>query len=229
MRTLAALIVLFLAAPAGAQPTSVGATLVGDIARFTRVEQDEEAPRGIVRADRSIDGEGLGFTVALLRAIGERWGVALEFTRGGEIERRTSTRLSPIQPLPPVPVPFPIPLIEVDVRIEQQHLSLAALGWVRQRAGARVELTYLGGVSFNRSEFERDLRLSVSRPVIIVPIDPATDVIEYRVGPAIGADAAFRVANRVFVVGGARLHAVTVAGRGGWLFRPAVGAQWRFE
>ena len=88
----APLLCVLLATPAAAQSTYIGGSLVGDIARFGKVEPDETFLRLLPPDDSSIDGETLGFGITAGRALGEQWGVELEFVRsGGDRESRHET------------------------------------------------------------------------------------------------------------------------------------------
>ncbi len=91
MRSTVFTILLFAAAPAFAQGTTISASLTGDVARFSRTEA-----RPATAVDLSaLDGEAIGFNAAVGRAIGERWGVAVEFGRTGKIESRQEVEFDP--------------------------------------------------------------------------------------------------------------------------------------
>jgi hypothetical protein len=245
------LCVVGLAAPAAAQSTYVGASLVGDIARFSKIEGGDSR----FVQDNSIDGESLAVGVTVGRALGDKWGVEMEFVRSGEIERRTRSVYYPaaiesllvgvrgsipglptvpgvttpgrpgpggvILPTVPIPVDFPF-----EEEVEQRQNSLGALAWVKHDVGDHVELSYVGGVTFFRTEIERES--NGPRILIYPPVDVETTSIDYDVAPTVGLDGQFKFGDHTAIVTGVRLHALTVEGRRGFLIRPSVGLRWRF-
>ena len=237
MRVFVVLTCLLIAAPAAAQSTSIGVTANWDIARFGRVEIDDIA--SIVGVpEESLDGEALGFGVSLRRAIGENWGVAFEYGHSGEIENSTRQRVSPLRAgevftipgLPPIgQLPTILPPIlnfEYELRTEQQHQSFGALAWVRHEAGDRVDLSYTGGVTFVRSEFEREFTITDPRlAIFLAPQNLST--VEFGVSAAVGIDDDIELTDHTAFTGGVRLQGLG-GGRSGWWIRPAVGVRWTF-
>lgn len=228
--------VLWLAAPADAQSTYVGASLVYDLARFSKVDVDNDFAR-VAIPPSSMDGEALGFNVKIGRALGERWGVELEFARSGKFEQRSRPFaipalpvVIPATPLPGLPTVFPpIPIFEFELETEQRYSSVAALLWVRQEIGDRVELAYLGGVAFNRSEIEQEFRFIDTRLIQGASfLAPESETVEHGVGPVIGLEADIKVGEHAALTTGVRLHGANVSERNGWLIRPLVGLRWRF-
>ncbi len=232
MRSLVLVVCLLMtaASTAAAQDTYVGAALVGDIARFSRVELESVSPL-VQAAGVSADGEALGFHVTIGRALGDRWGVEVEYARSGEINDVRSHRISPLEltrtPGLTIPIPFPIPEFELSFESEQQHTTYMAAMWVRQSVGDRVDLQYVGGVAFNRSELERETRFGDTLLRIISPFATSTTAIEYSAGPLVGMDASVGLGEHAALVTGLRVHTVTASARG-WLIRPRVGLRWTF-
>ena len=224
MRWCAALFALVaIATPAAAQSTYVGASLVGDIARFSKIEYDADDFARILSAEPSADGEALGFNVKVGRSLGERWGVEFEFARTGTFETGSSLTL----PAAIERLDLRIPQVTFEYEAERSHLMLAALAFVRQDLGERVDLSFLGGVSFNRVETEQHFNAGDVRIQIFPPITfPGYETIEYGVGPTVGAEAAFKF-GAAAVTTGVRLQSAG-PGRGGWLIRPNVGMRWEF-
>jgi opacity protein-like surface antigen len=216
--------------PAAAQSTYVGASLVGDIARYSGVDYDDDE---IVRilGDSSDNGEALGFNVKIGRAITERWGVEFEYARSGEFDGN-AFQVFPAgirELLPTLPGGSSLTIWnDFRVESERRHSSMSALAFVRQDIGDRVELSFLGGVAFNRVETEYDYDIDIRR-LGIVPamLDDVTN-IEYSVGPAVGAEAAFKFGDSAAVTGGIRLHGIGTTGLSGWMIRPNVGMRWSF-
>ena len=218
--------VVAVATPAAAQSTYIGASLVGDFARFSKVDYDDDSPR-ILWDDGSSDLEALGFNLKIGRALGERWGVELEFARSGEMESRMRPVVLPaeLRSLPPQST-LPILIADIQIEQEQRHIGLGALAWVRQDLGARVDLSYLGGVVFSRWETEHDYEVTISRPAIYPPIRNDFTTITYGITPAVGVEAALKLGDAGAVTTGVRLQGT--AGRNGWLVRPNVGFRWMF-
>jgi hypothetical protein len=237
MRWWIALVLLFaFGIPAAAQSTYVGASLVGDLARFTKVDYDEDDVRRVLTGDASIDGDAIGFNVKIGRAITNRWGVEFEYARSGEFEHSFPQILPGLQTelptgpgLPSFPVTWvSIPYFDVEVNAERKHTSVSALAFVRQDLGDDFELSFLGGVAFNRVDTEQNYSIDIRRLAMFAPLGGDVETIEYHVGPAVGAEAAFKIGEAAAITGGVRLHGATVNGRNGWLIRPNVGMRWSF-
>ena len=132
--------------------------------------------------------------------------------------------------LPGLPgsIPLPSPDFEIELETELQHTTIGALAWVRHDVGDRMELSYLGGIAFIRSELESQFGFDISRFAGILPFRPESTVIEYQAGPAVGIDASFKFGDHVAIVTGLRMLALTAESRRGWLIRPAAGVRWRF-
>jgi hypothetical protein len=236
-----AVILLFgvLAPPAFAQGAYVGAFLVGEIVRLDQYDS---------RAEDSGNGESLGFALRLGSPIGAKWGVELEFVRPGEITSDrtpeilpllTNTRLNVGTPLPTLPAgidfniydPLIFPPISYEFRSTQRRSTLSTSLWVRQEISSRVSMVYLGGVAFGRTSNEVEVTYTFGRSTIlptILPLPPIppliNESISYDVQPMVGVEGRIRLAGKVDLVPGLRLHGA----QGGWLIRPAVGLSWNF-
>ena len=237
-RTSAIAVVLLLgvlAPPAFAQGAYVGAFLVGEIVRVDQYDS---------RAEDSGNGESLGFALRLGSPIGAKWGVEAEFVRPGEI---TSNQLPEIFPaavydftltpsipgLPNTggydPAIFPpfAPSISYEFRSTERRSTLSTSLWVRQEISSRVSMVYLGGVAFGRTSNEVEITYTFPRQAILPlpPISPLiNESISYDVQPMVGVEGRIRLAGKVDLVPGLRLHGA----QGGWLIRPAVGLSWNF-
>jgi hypothetical protein len=212
---------------ASAQSTFVGGSLIGEIARFGSVETTPR-PELFPRLEPAFDGEAIGFGLSLERALGERWGVALEFARPGTIEREDSFEL-------PVTILIfpPVPPVEFHRRFEQRRSSVNTLAWLAQSLGDRVELAYLAGASFTRTTWKQNYGVVVPALVLPVPglidaVAPTTTTTEFSVAPVVGLDARIRVTDRLAIVPGIRFQAATIGSRSGWLLRPSAGIRWGF-
>ena len=231
-----AVVLLFgvLAPPAFAQGAYVGAFLVGEIVRLDQYDS---------RAEDSGNGESLGFALRLGSPIGAKWGVELEFVRPGEI---TSDQVPEILPaiyqltaVPSIPGlpnqgqydPLIFPPISYEFRSTQRRSTLSTSLWVRQEISSRVSMVYLGGVAFGRTSNEVEITYTFGRSTIlptILPLPPIPPLINesitYDVQPMVGVEGRIRLAGKVDLVPGLRLHGA----QGGWLIRPAVGLSWNF-
>jgi hypothetical protein len=225
MRSTLLTICVLAAAPAFAQSTTITASLTGDVIRSTR---SETRPAPLVDLS-TIDGEALGFNVAVARAIGDRWGVAIEFGRTGEIETRRQVEFDPRISARPslVPPGIPIPDFSFVSTSELELTLVSALAWAKHDAGERVELSYAAGITFSQSESERDFEITDPR-LAIWAVPAGLETTEYRYSPVVGMDAAIELTDRTAVTAGVRLHGIEVQGVSGWLVRPAVGVRWSF-
>lgn len=224
MRSFVVFCVMFVVAtPAFAQSTYVGASLVGDVARFSKVDYGDDEFAVLFGGERSADDEALGFNVKIGRAFSERWGLEFEFARSGEFESRTA-------------IAYPAILRErLDLRLpnrgfeyesERSHTTFAALAFLRQELGERLELSYLGGIAFSRVETEHEYdgpRILIYPPVTI----PGYETIFYETGPTVGVEAAFTF-GAAAVTGGVRLQSAGGDAGSGWLIRPNLGMRWTF-
>ena len=236
-RTLAIAVVLLfgvLAPPAFAQGAYVGAFLVGEIVRLDQYDS---------RAEDSGNGESLGFALRLGSPIGTKWGVELEFVRPGEITSDQVPQILPaiyqITAVPSIPGlpnqgnydPLIFPPISYEFRSTQRRSTLSTSLWVRQEISSRVSMVYLGGVAFGRTSNEVEISYTFGRSTIlptILPLPPIppliNESISYDVQPMVGVEGRIRLAGKVDLVPGLRLHGA----QGGWLIRPAVGLSWNF-
>lgn len=229
MRSTLFTIFLLTAASASAQ-TSISASITGDIARFSHVESP---PDFALYAESALDGEAIGFTLGAGRALGDRWGVAFEFGRSGEIESRQvqeiDPRISARPPLTVLPPPGqPIPGFGLESRTELQVTTMNALLWVKHGAGSRVELSYTGGLAFVRSDTERAFTISDPRLLAIWALPATTRYVEHRAAAVVGMDAAIAFTDHTALTAGIRATAIEVSGTPGWLLRPGVGVRWTF-
>ena len=225
---MAFLALLALATPTAAQSTYIGGSAVFDIARFDKVEFDDDLRRFAGTAT-SADGEAVGFNVRIGRTLGERWGLEFELARSGSIEHRASFGVVPFFAdfalLPPELAILPNPDYELETK--QRYMGYGTWAWLRQDVGERIDLTFLGGLMFNRAEVEQDVRVSDPRFAQWISIVPNMTATEYSISPAAGIEAGFKVSDAAAITAGFRLHGVT-AGRTGLLLRPNIGVRWSF-
>jgi hypothetical protein len=224
-----------LATSAFAQGSYVGAFLVGDVVRLDQYDSN-------VRD--SGNGEAFGFGLRLGTPIGRNWGVELEFVRPGEITTEQSPQILPLPasiafdfgatPLPDIPNlpnvsvydPVTFPAYSYSFRARQRRTTLSTSLWVSQEISRRFSLTYLGGVSFGRTNNEIEIRYLPIRTILPIPsIAPMlSESINYSVDPMVGVEGRIRMGGQVDLVPGLRLHGID----GGWMIRPALGLAWTF-
>ena len=221
-----AFVIVAIATPATAQSTYVGASLVGDVARFSRIDFDN-AP-GVLRNQLPDDASALGFNVKIGRTLGERWGVEFEFARSGEMESHLEHTVPfSVITLPGVPPPsFSRPDFTLRFDQEQQHTGFGAIAWFRQDLGDRVDISYLGGVVFSRWHRTQTHDVTILWPAIFPPPARTVSTTTYGITPAVGAEVAIKFSERAAVTTGLRVQGIT--GQGGWLLRPNAGFRWMF-
>jgi Outer membrane protein beta-barrel domain len=220
----ALLAILLVAAPARAQSSYIGVSLVGELVRASHVDVDDQFDQFDVLRPESRGGEAIGFGVVAGTALGEKWGVEVEFVSPGSIEQSTTRDLRSILALPGLPG---IPALNVTTETEQQHTTVTAAAWVRQELSDKLQLAYLGGISFARSEFESRLNISLDPRILqlLAPVRPQEiETVTLHAGPMAGAEARWKLGDRASIVGGVRLHAHS----GVFLIRPSAGVHWRF-
>jgi hypothetical protein len=218
-----------------AQSGYVGASVLADVARFG-------GPSG---AGTSTGGEAFGGAIRVGTAIAERWGIDLEFTRPGEIERDTffalplgvpqavmfagrpegapasgQLAIGGVFELPGPNRPFIGPPTTT-----QRYTTLTTLAWIRQPLGSRADIVYLGGLAFVRLATRTTFGIGRLASAGIRAFDESYTT--YGTAPAVGLDVRVTMTEHLRLVPGLRLLAVDES-ESGWLARPSVGLQWRF-
>ena len=225
------LILTFVAAPAFAQSTYVGAAVGMDVSRFNRVEATGFN-------DVTAGGEVVAVSLRVGTAVRESWGVELGFTRPSKLESESSQGF----PIPllaaanavaggasgvaPVGIGVTFPAFEATTTVERRNTTLDTVAWVAQSVGSRVDLVYLGGIAFTR--VVEDVNFQFGRRTIAIIFPTSTRTISYDVGPVVGIEARIGLTDHVRLVPGVRLQSLGGNGREGWLLRPAVGLSWQF-
>jgi hypothetical protein len=220
-RALLALLSVLSPAAVMAQPVYVGASLLADISRFTTIDVDPST----FSNELTGGGETLGFSLVVGTALGDRWGVELEFVRPAALEQSIERQVELLPPGIPVP-PRPIPIFEFEVRSSERHTTLTPAVWFRQPIGGRAELCYLGGVTFVRTAREQEVAFDPRLRGLSIPV--TQEIVEHTVGPMVGLEGRIRMTSHLALTPGIRLVAVTGGGRNGWLIRPGVGVHFRF-
>ena len=158
--------------PVSAQSTYVSAAIVGDVLRSTHAET-------ALGPDISQGGEAVGFALRVGTPLGSRWGVELEFTRGGEIDfdfsgaiplasRVDAITWSSLVPGSPMPQLLSRP-VSLSLRSARRHNTLSTTVWMNQELSQRVSLVYLAGMGFYRNTFESEARFGILPPELSIP------------------------------------------------------------
>jgi hypothetical protein len=210
------LFALLCGTPAFAQSAYVGAGVGADLFRPGRVEV-----RGA--DDWSAAGETIAFSARVGTAVTDRWGVELEFTRAGNIEREMQRGF---------PVPLlarqAVPQFESTIRLTRRNATLDAVAWVAQTLSGRVDLVYVGGIAFTRIVEEMDFELTRRAGLAPIVVPTSTRTTTYGAGPVAGLEARVQLTARAILIPGVRLHGIGGDAGGGWLLRPSVALGWRF-
>lgn len=219
------LVSVMMVAPAWAQSeTGVSAALVGDIIRHSG--------SGDVFGSGSRDGEELGFSLRLDRALGTRWGVELEYVRGGEIESESNL-------FPALPTELLTSLTSASfsfssssslifprqsrTTVRDRLSTVSSLAWYRQAVGGRTSLVYSAGIAFGIAESEATFTFIGLPNQNTIP--PTTSkYTSYSVNPIVGVDARISMTEHAALVPGLRV----VGGNGAIIIRPSVGLRWQF-
>jgi hypothetical protein len=221
MRTLLVAVALVLASGAAhAQSPYVAATIGADISRFGHSDST-------FSLSPTNDHEVISGSVRVGTLVGQNWGVELEFVRSGSSRAEVP---------PPVPLPFagvlsnltpgalPVSVIAFQADVRQSHYEFDTVAWVRQAAGSKVDLVYLGGVAFSHQRTE----ISQTFPTVMRSLLPAgpfrTTVVDYSSRPLVGAEARIALTSHLRLIPGVRLEGLT----DGWLLRPYAGLGWSF-
>lgn len=232
-----AFVLLLVATPARAQDFYASFVVGADTILADNYEVSGE-PGGL-----SGGGTAPFFGVRLGGAIGSWWGAEIEVAQSLETKqtfetpayRQLSTSIGSSQPY----VTFAGPRITTVSAATYVTPSV----WVLRSVGERLDLVFLGGVSFNRSATEQtieglpgfvlpargilDLGVSGSWTTAILPFPqpPITsETTTYDVGAVAGFEARIRFGEHLRVVPGIRLSDI----RSDWSVRPSVAVAWAF-
>ena len=232
-RLVITLLVVSFAASVRAQSVYVAGTIGADVSRVSHTDSNFYSPTP--NGSETISG-----SLRVGSAIGQGWGVELEFVHSGRSHDRLPESVLPLAAnnsftaTPATPGGFaftsastsviPVRFFQSDVR--QSHSDLDALVWARQSAGAKVDLVYLGGVAFSRERVE----VTQNFPTVLALFAPVPNgmfrstTINYGTRPLAGIEARIGFTSHVRLIPGVRLQGIA----DGWLLRPYVGLGWFF-
>ena len=226
-RVALAVVFSLVAAAAHAQSPYVAATVGADVSRLSH------STSSLARIP-SADSEVISWSLRAGTAVGESWGVELEFVQSGRSRSESPFGVQPLIPgtvtftggtiVSPLPPNIPSPIaFQTDIR--RSHTDLDTAAWVRQRAGGSVDLVYLGGIAFSRQRTE----ITQTFPTVLALFAPGggsfrTTTINYGTRPLVGAEARISLTSHLRLVPGIRLQGLGE----GWLLRPYAGLGWFF-
>lgn len=212
------------ALPAWAQAPYVAGAIGADVIRSTSTISGGET-------NSSGNGEAWNGALRAGTFLAPRVGVELELSRpaasridddlvyvaanGPTLPALGST--NPALSVPAVSI-YPPPIISSSTRVRTTTLS--TLAFVRQSLGARADMVYLGGLGFSR--VVRETEFGAPGPAL------TTRIIQYGVGPVVGAEARIGMTAHARLVAGVRLHSLGQSLIDGWILRPAIGLSWSF-
>ena len=226
-----ALLLLLAAAPARAQSAYVAGTIGADVSRVNNTKASFYPSSS--SGDETISG-----SLRVGTAVGQNWGVELEFVHSGRSHIETTPGVLPVLAYeialaPTAVMPggisasssiAPIAYYQTDVR--RTHSDLDGVIWARQRVGSSVDLVYLGGMVFSRERVE----VTQTFPTGIRLLAPVPNgmfrstAISYGTRPLAGVEARVRFTSHMSLLPGVRMQGIA----DGWLIRPYVGLGWFF-
>ena len=226
-QVLFAIVCCLAAVSAHAQSAYVAATVGADVSRLGRTTSN-------ISPGFSRDNEVLSWSLRLGTAVGQNWGVEMEFVRSARSKNEFPVGVpvifSPGVPLPAGTVPgTALPNIPIPVSFQSDtrtcHTDFDGVAWARQPVSGSVDLVYLGGVAFTRQRVD----ITQTFPPVLRVIVPGggsftTTSITYGTHPVVGAEARIRMTSHMRLVPGIRVQGV----EGGWLMRPYAGLGWSF-
>src|SRR5437773_2617927 len=142
---------LLIAVSGYAQSAYVAGTLGADVSRLGRAESN-------ISPTVSIDSEVLSWSLRVGTAVGQNWGVEMEFVRSGKSKRELPVGIPILATGGPLPTSAALPNIPSPVAFQSDtrtsHTDFDGVAWARQPVSGSVDLVYLGGVAFSRERVE---------------------------------------------------------------------------
>jgi hypothetical protein len=216
------LVFSLVAVSAHAQSAYVAGTIGADVSRLGRTESN-------ISPGFSSDSEVVSWSLRLGTAVGQNWGVEMEFVRSAKSKSEFPVGGTVVFPVVPLPPTAALPNIPTRVRFESDtrtwHTDFDGAAWARQAVSGSVDLVYLGGVVFSRQRIE----MTQTFPTVLQVFAPGggsftTTAISYSTHPLVGVEARIRMTSHMRLLPGIRVQGV----EGGWLMRPYAGLGWSF-
>jgi hypothetical protein len=117
-------------------------------------------------------------------------------------------------------------LITLESRTRNSVLSFGALIRYRPSPHGRVQLGYLGGLSFLRLHRAFDTQGPEDTPASLIP--RPQELIDYCASPTLGIDARIALVRRLSVIGAIHVSSFAVRDVSGVLLRPRIGVRWQW-
>jgi len=162
-----------------------------------------------------LDGESVGAGLTIGTALNSRWD--LQF--GIDVPSTSSTSRDRLVTLQKT-------TFTLQSVTSNQTLSVSTLARFRGARIGRVQLGYLGGISFVRLRKEAHTAAPDGTPGGLIP-RPDTS-IEYSAAPTVGLDARIPLTHHLSLIPGLHATVFKVSADSGALLRPRVGIRWGF-
>jgi hypothetical protein len=216
------LVFSLVAVSAHAQSAYVAGTVGADVSRLGRTESN-------ISPAFSRDSEVVSWSLRLGTAVGQNWGVEMEFVRSAKSKSEFPVGVPIVFSGVPLPTTTALPNIPTPVAFQSDtrtwHTDFDGAAWARQAVSGSVDLVYLGGVAFSRQRIE----ITQTFPTVFRVFAPGggsftTTAISYSTHPLVGVEARIRMTSHMRLLPGIRVQGV----EGGWLMRPYAGLGWSF-
>jgi hypothetical protein len=201
--------VVLVATDAMAQSVTVTAGGYRDIQRFSGDAGTD--------ATNVLDTESNGLHIAVGAVVIPHVTVAFEVGFSGEASVTKSTTVTNLGQT-----------LNIQTQYANQPTTWSALVGLRSAPAGRLQLTYLGGVTFShvRRTITPETPATVVQPV---PAPLVSTTVDNVAGPTVGVDAAIRAADHVALVAFLRVHALSLSNDlTGFIVRPGLAVQFSF-
>jgi hypothetical protein len=197
------------ASPAQAQSAPTGRTYVS-ASVFADIKRFSGDP-----AEPLLDGETMGGGLTIGTGLAPRWDlqVGLDMPRFSATSRERSVTLGRTE-------------FVLQSVTENRGASVAALLRFRGASRGRVQLGYLGGLTFVRLRRDVHTEAEEGTPAGIIPRPESS--VDYAAAPMIGIDARIELGRHLALVPGVHATVVSVSETNGLLVRPRVAIRWEF-
>jgi hypothetical protein len=197
------------ASPAQAQSAPTGRTYVS-ASVFADIKRFSGDP-----AEPLLDGETMGGGLTIGTGLAPRWDlqVGLDMPRFSATSRERSVTLGRTE-------------FVLQSVTENRSASVAALLRFRGASRGRVQLGYLGGLTFVRLRRNVHTEAEEGTPAGIIPRPEST--VAYDAAPTIGIDARIELRRHLSLVPGVHATVFSVLDANGLLVRPRVAIRWEF-
>ncbi len=162
-----------------------------------------------------LNGQAFGGAVALGTSLARRWDLEV----GVDAPRVTSDSQ-------PRSVTVRRETITLQSRTGNRAMSVATLIRYRTAPRGRVQIGYLGGLSFVRLQRQFDTQGPADTPRALIP--RPQELVDYDAAPTVGVDARIAIVARLSIVPAIHVSAFAFRDVSGVLVRPRIGVRWTF-